>query len=229
MKRTLFTLIELLVVIAIIAILAAMLLPALNKARSAAKTNNCIGNLKQIGLGIAMYCGDYNDRLPPTAYSLGRWPGNPNQYETDKHAAGLMLVAKTGYLGSAAGSSLIPEADGSDRPAILRCPAFPEAFSKDNAGRIHYDYCRDSYSDGMGAFVFKRLPAYPKCRRQVLVYGCCSGTIMNYDPDHHSGFSTMVRADGSAAKYARREVWKGEAWYPFWSPMGSVLEYVDTL
>ena len=92
MKKTLFTLIELLVVIAIIAILAAMLLPALNKARSAAKTNNCIGNLKQIGLGIAMYCGDYNDRLPPTAYSLGRWPGNPNQYETDKNAAGLMLV-----------------------------------------------------------------------------------------------------------------------------------------
>lgn len=134
MKRTLFTLIELLVVIAIIAILAAMLLPALNKARSAAKTNNCIGNLKQIGLGIAMYCGDYNDRLPPTAYSLGRWPGNPNQYETDKNAAGLMLVAKTGYLGSAAGSSLIPEADGSDRPAVLQCPAFPEAFSKDNAG-----------------------------------------------------------------------------------------------
>ena len=92
MKRTLFTLIELLVVIAIIAILAAMLLPALNKARSAAKTNNCIGNLKQIGLGIAMYCGDYNDRLPPTAYSLGRWPGNPNQYETDKNAAGLTPV-----------------------------------------------------------------------------------------------------------------------------------------
>ena len=128
MKRTLFTLIELLVVIAIIAILAAMLLPALNKARSAAKTNNCIGNLKQIGLGIAMYCGDYNDRLPPTAYSLGRWPGNPNQYETDKNAAGLMLVAKTGYLGSAAGSSLIPEADG---PSVS---GFPRSFFQRQRG-----------------------------------------------------------------------------------------------
>ena len=60
-----FTLIELLVVIAIIAILAAILLPALNSARSRGRSAMCISNLKTWGSVIVTYANSYDDYLIP--------------------------------------------------------------------------------------------------------------------------------------------------------------------
>jgi prepilin-type N-terminal cleavage/methylation domain-containing protein len=63
-----FTLIELLVVIAIIAILASIIMPALGRAREAARRAVCIANLHNIGLMVLMYANDNDQFLPWFTY-----------------------------------------------------------------------------------------------------------------------------------------------------------------
>lgn len=80
-----FTLIELLVVIAIIAILAAILFPVFAQAKQAAKKTQALSNVKQMGLGLQMYIGDYDDRyLAGFNGAVGPW-GEYASDGTDQH------------------------------------------------------------------------------------------------------------------------------------------------
>ena len=95
MRRRAFTLVELLVVITIIGILIALLLPAVQSAREAARRMQCINNLKQIGLAIHSFHA-VQGALPPTRYpchngtwASGLWPYIEQQNLADRWDPGL--------------------------------------------------------------------------------------------------------------------------------------------
>jgi prepilin-type N-terminal cleavage/methylation domain-containing protein/prepilin-type processing-associated H-X9-DG protein len=63
-NRKAMTLVELLVVIAIIGVLIAMLLPAVQIARGAARAASCKNNMRQIGLAVLQFCDNHKGRFP---------------------------------------------------------------------------------------------------------------------------------------------------------------------
>lgn len=175
-----FTLIELLVVIAIIALLIAILLPALGKARKAARQTISLQNLSQMGRGVAQYQNDWKGKLPmPSARRLQNIGGEVvfNWPKTDTEVRG---YATWMFAGKNCNGRWAGDGNGFDLPPIFRPlnfylvadsmerPTSINSWGANDPERVNFDVkvCKDP-SDNAS---FQYLSPFPRADNTMSCY-----------------------------------------------------------
>lgn len=138
-----FTLVELLVVIGIISLLISILLPSLKRARQAAERVQCMSNLRQLALGVQLYCDDNHGFFP-----------NSKGYDAGNPASGVqwypMLSGRLG--GSWPAVVYINHAGYATGRGVYFCPSNRADYSSGSAAWTNYAFNSNLvYSDWDGS------------------------------------------------------------------------------
>jgi general secretion pathway protein G len=191
-----FTLVELLVVIGIIAVVMALLLPALGRAREAARTVACASNIRQIGIATLAYAGRNQGYLPVPITGVNLMGGYPESAIWATNTPGILDFTQ---------GTLIPDLGGRRvAEELFKCPSDeePRLLSQYYASRArNFSYVFNSQvTNGRDAthWMSKRITAIRCPTRKILLFenadspGVCAIPAVNDPAGYHEAVHLAI-------------------------------------